>query len=223
MKSTLINSRSWNLFLWLFICNSLIACHAEIENEHSEGVDRNAAEVIAFPSMKKHATLENWKVFEVNREIIATPSDWTGQLVSSTFTITPPNNVDTKEGLKFTRLAKDSPDLNYEDFGNKLANLAFKGFSVFRGDTIKKLEFRKNFGYERNVGLFKNGTNYRGYFLVYIDELSVYEYEIVLSSKRLKDYKGSLIKDIIGNLQINNQYLVSDENPLKQVLYIKQE
>lgn len=223
MKNSLRKKSFFRWIVYSLIGISLSYCHADIETGNNKEVNANAAEVTSFPVKRRRNTLANWKMFEVNHEVIITPPGWTAQLSAPNLTLVPPDNTDKNERLIFTRLTKDSPDFDYDKLGQNLANLAFKDFVMAHGDTLKKVEFQKDFCYERNSALSKNGVDYTGYFLVYINDSSIYEFNIVLASKRINSYRGSLMKDIIGNIQINNKYISSEENPLKNVVYIKEE
>jgi len=200
-------------------------CHSDVKLEHSQEVESKTndnVEVSSFSIERENSpALANWRVFEDENEIIAVPDGWIHRVKDQSLIIAPLNSLYGNEKLVFERIAKDNPDFDYEKVGQRLAELAFKDFTIANGDTIKKIKFRQNFCFERNVSLSKNGENYTGYFLAYINDSTIYKYNLVLSSKRLNDYKGSLIKDIVGNLQINKQYLISNKNPLIRIVYTR--
>ena len=214
------------LFLSLQLAIILLnGCHAEVKVENGKDIkegEDGSAEVTSFPiEREENASLANWEVFKDGNEIITTPPGWSHYVKDQNLTISPPNSLENNERLVFSRIAKDNPSLDYEKVGQRLAELTFRDFTVSQGDTIKKIKFQKDFCFERNVALSKNGANYTGYFLAYINDSTIYQYDIILSSKSLNDYKGSLIKDIIGNLQINKKYIISNENPLISILYTR--
>jgi hypothetical protein len=135
----------------------------------------------------------------------------------------PPHTPDSTERVSFTRLAKDSASLDYSVFTRQLVATSFPGFRA-AGDTVHKLVFQHDFGIERYVNLSAKGRAYRGYCLAYVNDSCVYQFRIVLAKDRLSAYRkeqqGELLKDIIGNLQINRKYFMGNDNPLKQVVFL---
>lgn len=167
--------------------------------------------------------LAKWAVFEAGEEIICTPPHWQAHTKNETLTISPFNRTDSIEGVTFSRLAMDSPKLDYNSLAHKLVENSFVEFIVQNGDTLKQLVFKRNFAYERNTGLHANKIDYKGYALVYVGDHFVYNYRIILTEARLKAYNGNLFADIIGNLQIRNQYVIDNTNPLQQLAYVRRE
>ncbi|GAB2467345.1 hypothetical protein GCM10011375_31650 [Hymenobacter qilianensis] len=169
--------------------------------------------------------LANWSVFESGREVICVPPNWKAHLVNQDsgqeLVLLPPNSLDSIERVTFSRLIKDNSSLDYPALAQELAKSAFPNFRVVEGDTLKKLVMQKAFAIERNVGLFAHGKTYKGYCLVYVNDSKLYQFRILFGKDRLKDYRGDLFRDIIGNLQIDKKYLVDNDNPLKQVINLR--
>ena len=169
--------------------------------------------------------LANWAIFESGREVICVPPAWTSQVEDKgqRLVLLPPDSADSTECVTFTRLAKDSASLDYSAFARRLVTTAFPHFRA-TSDTLHKLIFQRDFGVERYVSLRAKGKNYRGYCLAYVSDSCVYQFRVVLDSNRLKTYReehrGELLKDIIGNLQIDKQYFMGNDNPLKQVVFL---
>lgn len=141
-------------------------------------------------------------MFEAGEEVICAPPNWQAHTEDTQLIILPPNSIDSIERITFTRLAKDSPHLNYNNLAFKLAGDSFDDFTIGNRDTLKQLIFQRNFGYERNVSLHDRGASYKGYCLVYVNDSFMYVYHIIASETRLKKYQGNLFSDVIGNLQI---------------------
>ena len=169
--------------------------------------------------------LANWAVFESGREVICVPPNWKAHLINQNdgqeLVLLPPNSLDSIERVTFSSIIKDSPSLDYPAFAQKLAQSAFPNFRVVEGDTLKKLVFQKDFAIERNVGLLAHGKTYKGYCLTYVSDRKIYQFRIILDKERLKEYRGDLFRDIIGNLQIDKKYVVDNDNPLKQVINLR--
>jgi hypothetical protein len=216
----------WHLQLAL-LCSllPLTQCHLDVSTEQQQKASQAAdnVEVTSFNIERENSpALANWAVFEAGKEIICTPSGWKSYVDSQDeLIIIPPDSRDSTERVDFSRFAKDSKSLDYDALALKLTKSAFSEFSVQKADTLKKLTFQKDFGYERNIALLAKGLTYKGYCIVYVDDSLVYKFRIILSDNRLHNYKGKLFSDIIGNLQINKHYIMDNNNPLKNINYIK--
>jgi hypothetical protein len=184
----------------------------------------DTVEVTSFNMEREDSpALAKWTVFEAGKEIICVPPAWTSHLEDDgqELVLLPPNSPDSVERVTFTRLAKDSASLDYPAFAHQLVLKTFPKFQVVEGDTLKKLVFQHDFGIERNVGLQAKERSYKGYCLVYVNDCCLYQFRIILAKNRLKEYQGDLFRDIIGNLQINQKYFFGNDNPLKQIVYLR--
>jgi hypothetical protein len=162
----------------------------------------------------------NWQSFQDASETIALPPDWESKADGKTLAIIPKINYGGSEGLTFRRFDREGhSDSDDDELTKKIAKGAFSTFEI-QDDSLKKLVFQHDFGYERNAILFRNGTSYKGYYLVYVNNDTIYEYLILLSVRRLKSYQGNLLSDIVGNLKINNEYFLRTENPLIKIVNI---
>ena len=204
---------------------SLTQCHLDVSTEQQQVASQAAdnVEVTSFNIERENSpALANWAVFESGKEIICAPPGWKPYVNSQDeLIIIPPDSKDSTERVDFSRFAKDSKSLDYDALALELTKAAFSEFSVQKADTLKKLTFQKNYGYERNTALLTNGLAYKGYCIVYVDDSLVYKFRIILSDNRLRNYKGKFFSDIIGNLQINKHYIMDNSNPLKNITYIK--
>ncbi|MBT2557364.1 hypothetical protein J7E24_06175 [Hymenobacter sp. ISL-91] len=168
----------------------------------------------------KSPELADWVVFEIGQEIICAPYGWKAQPREHELALLPPNSRDSIERITFARIQKDIDSLDYNAFARGISKKAFDGFAVQGADTLKQLIFQHDFAYERNIEFTYNAMAYKGYCIVYVDDRFIYKYQIALSNDRLNKCKGDLFKDIIGNLQINKKYIMRNENPLKQLIFI---
>lgn len=207
----------------VFMCTQCGPSVSEKQLQAAAQLPVDTVEVASFNIERENSrALANWAVFEAGREVICVPPGWTSHLenVGQELVLLPPNSADSTERVTFTRLAKDSPTLDYPALAHRLVTSAFPGFRLAAGDTVKKLVFQHDFAIERNVGLRAKGRSYEGYCLVYVNDSSVYQFRVILENNRLKAYKGDLLSDIIGNLQINKNYFFGKGNPLKQLIYL---
>lgn len=205
---------------------SLTQCHIDVgtEQEQSDSQDKaNNVEVTSFNIERENSpALADWIAFEDGKERICTPPSWKSHVTAQhELVVTPPDSKDSIEQVYFTRFDRGIKSLNDDVIALNLAKAAFNKFGVQEADTLKKLIFQQDFGYERNNTLLVNGLAYKGYCIVYVDDSLVYQFRIILSNKRLRNYKGNLFSDIIGNLQINKHYIMNNNNPLKNMNYIK--
>lgn len=223
--------RSHHSSLLLLIAALLTQCRPDVSIEHDlpeNGICRDTVDVTSFSTSREISPdLKKWKVYEAGREIITVPPDWRAHLEGQgtqgqDLIIAPPSSADGSGQLVFTRLAKDSSTLDYDKFVQQLANNAFLGFTIQKGDTLKKINLKRDFCYERNVGLLKKGVEYKGYFLAYVNDNCIYKYTIFLPQHESKAYKGDLLRNIIANLQINREYILGNNDPIKNVIYINQ-
>ncbi len=168
------------------------------------------------------AALKDWQIFQDGNEVITLPPDWKSAVKDQALILTPTNNYGHNEGLTFKRFDREG-HANQEDdmLAQKTARAAFSNFTIQGGDSLKKLVFQRDFAYERNAVVSKNGNNYKAYCLVYVDDSTFYKYNLVLSEQRVSSYKDNLLSDIIGNLKINNNYFLRTDNPLKEIINIK--
>jgi hypothetical protein len=170
---------------------------------------------------ENHSALAEWKVFEDGEELIALPPDWRSTVQGHTLVLTPGQNQGGHEVLTFARYDREgASQQESEKLGQQAARSAFSPFAV-RGDSLKELVFRHGFAYERNADLSKESAEYRGYCLLYANDSTFYKYTLVLSKQRLQAYEGNLIRDIVGNLKIDQQYVFRTENPLQQIILLK--
>ncbi|MCR5890267.1 hypothetical protein LRS06_21305 [Hymenobacter sp. J193] len=199
-------------------------CRPDVSVEQQGGAQAAAdtVDVTSFNIERENNSpeLANWAVFEVGQEIICTPPGWKAHQTDDELILLPPTRTDSTERVTFARFNKDSPSLDYNSFARQMAKTAFDDFTIQKGDTLNQLIFQRDFGYERNTGLLLAGTTYKGYCMVYVNDRFVYKYRIILAENRLKNYRGDLFQDIIGNLQVNKQYLVGNDNPIKQIIHV---
>lgn len=205
-------------------------CRPKVSTEQLQAaaeLSTDSLEVTSFNITRKDSPdLADWAVFESGRDIICVPPAWTSHVEEDgqELVLLPPNSLDSTERVTFTRLAKDGASLDYPTFARELVTAAFPGFRS-AGDTVNKLVFQRDWGIERYVSLSTKGKEYRGYCLAYVNDSCVYQFRIVLNRNRLKAYRkehhGELLKDIIGNLQIDRKYLMGNDNPLKQVISLR--
>ncbi|MGI4863385.1 MAG: hypothetical protein ACRYFZ_05630 [Janthinobacterium lividum] len=155
--------------------------------------------------------------------MVCVPPGWTFHLApdSIELVLLPPDGPDSTERVTFTRWAKDGPSRDYLAVAQQLATSAFFGFGPAEADTLNQLVFPHDFAVERNVGLRAQGQAYRAYCLVYVDDQNVYQLRIILAQARLQAYRGDLLRDIIGNLQIDRKYFVEHANQLKQIIHLR--
>jgi hypothetical protein len=203
----------------------LTQCHLEVstEQEQADSKAADAIEVTSFNIERENSPdLANWAVFEAGKEIICAPPSWKSYVDSQgDLVVIPPDSKDSIERVEFSRFAKDSKSLDYDTVALKMVKAAFHKFSVQKTDTLKKLNFQHDFGYEQNTTFLANGLTHKGYCIVYIDDSSVYKFRIILSDNRLRNYNGKLMSDITGNLQINKHYIMDNNNPVKSIKFIK--
>ena len=221
-----LSYRVFTLFLLVLFCS---CCQPTVSNDQLQAAARLATDSLKVTSFnierEDSQELANWAVFESGREVIGVPPAWTSHLEDNgqELVLLPPNSLDSTECVTFTRLAKDSASLDYSVFARRLVATSFPGFRA-EGDTLHKLVFQRDFGIERFVSLRAKGKDYRGYCLAYVNDSCVYQFRIVLDRNRLKAYReehqGELLKDIIGNLQIDRKYFMGNDNPLKQVVFL---
>jgi hypothetical protein len=216
----------WRSRLLLGSLFSLTQCHVDVGTEQEQVVSQdetNNVEVTSFNIERENSpALADWIAFEDGKERICTPPGWKSHItIQHELVITPMNSKDNIEQVYFTRFARGIKPLNDDTIALNLAKAAFNKFSAQKADTLKKLTFQQDFGYERNTALLANGLTYKGYCIVYVDDSLVYKFRIILSDNRLRNYKGNLFSDIIGNLQINKHYIMDNKNPLKNINYIK--
>jgi len=218
----------WYLQLALLcLALSLTQCHLDVSTEQQQTASQKTAdsvEVTSFNIERENSpALADWIAFEAGKERICTPPGWKSYVTSQQeLVVIPPDSKDSIEQVYFTRFDRDIKPSNDDTIALNLAKTSFNNFSAQKTDTLKKLTFEKNFGYERNTALFINGLTYKGYCIVYVDDSLVYKFRIILSDNRLRSYKGNLFSDIIGNIQINKHYIMDNNNPLKSINYIKQ-
>ena len=168
------------------------------------------------------AALADWKGFQDGAEFVALPPDWRETVQGHTLVMTPGQNQGGYEVLTFARFAREGDSrVESERLGEQAARTAFSPFAA-QGDTLKELVFARGFGYERNANLSKDGTEYRGYCLFYANDSTFYKYTLILSKQRLHAYDGNLIRDIVGNLKIGNQYVFRTANPVQKIIVLNQ-
>ncbi|RSK38438.1 hypothetical protein [Hymenobacter perfusus] len=215
------------VLLHCFLIAICTQCGPTVSEEKVQGINRlpgDTLEVTSFNIERKESpALANWSVFESGQEIICVPPAWASHLEDDgqELVLLPPDTPDSTERVTFTRWAKDSPTLDYPSLAYKLVKTAFPGFQQAKVDTVTKLIFQHDFGIERSVGLRAKGRKYNGFCLAYVDDSNVYQFRIILEKNRLSAYKGNLMSDIIGNLQINKQYFMGNANPLKQAVNLR--
>lgn len=219
-----INSSRYLQIPFLLSVVLLMQCQSDVSTRQQliEAQVSDTAEVTSFDIERENNSpeLANWASFEVGQDLICTPPNWKIQKQDSELVISPANSTDSIERITFVRYNKNSSSLDYNSFARKLAESAFDNFTVQKGDTLNQLIFQQDFAYERNVGLLAQNTAYKGWCMVYVNDNLVYKYRIILAESRLGKYEGDLFTDIIGNLRINNQYIMSNTNPLKQIIFI---
>lgn len=212
------------VFLLLFAMVIFTRCRPDVSIEHGQAEVGTGTDTLAVTSfnIERENTLRpaDWKVYEVGREVLVAPSNWKSPVGKSGLVIMPPNSVDNSERLIFHRYSKDSSTLDYDKFAQQLTNKAFESFLLSKDNKLKKIELLHNFFYERTAELEKNGTRYSGYNMTYISDSLVYDYTIILTQARLNAYKGDLIKNMVGNLQLNHKYVLDNSNPVKKIVYI---
>ena len=219
----------WPHGLVLLLSCFLVQCRPDVsieQNTTEQAADTATVTSFNIERQNDHPALANWQVIEAGQEIICVPPGWKAHLADDAtggqdLVILPPSNPDSTERVTFTRIDKDSPKMNYNSFARQQAEAGFEGFTVQKGDSLTQLIFQRDFAYERSVHLATNGAAYRGYCMVYVNDRFLYIYRIILAEARLKAYQGDLIKDIIGNLQVNKQYLISNDNPAKKMVFIR--
>jgi hypothetical protein len=181
----------------------------------------NTSEVTAY-SFKRETSpvLADWKAFQDGDEFLALPPDWQATAQGHTLVLTPGKKQGGQEGLTFARFDRegDSREVS-EELGQRAAQSTFASFAI-RSDTLKKLVFERDFAFERNVQLTKEGVDYRGYCLLYVHDRTFYKYTLVLAEQRLQAYDGNLLGDIVGNLEIAKNYAFRTQNPLRQITLV---
>ncbi|RYE12812.1 MAG: hypothetical protein EOP45_22250 [Sphingobacteriaceae bacterium] len=222
-----------NSLLQAILAASLIICFTQCqiditqEQQTTTRPTANTVQVTSFNIEREGSSLElsDWAVFESGPDIVCAPPNWQAHTENNKteLVILPANAKDSTERIKFTRLAKDNPKLNYNSLARTLLEQDFNDFITQKGDTLKQILFKHGFGYERTIGLLAHGTAYQGYALVYVNDQFMYKYQIILSKKRLDSYQGKLFSDIIGNLQVNKQYLFENNNPIEKILFLRKE
>lgn len=187
-------------------------------NQCSSDVDNKKGNVTSF-SIERDNVLRNWRTFELVNESISTPSDWEYKIDKQSFILFP---IDRKnEFLEFLRISKNSSNIDYKSLALKLSENSFDSYTSIESDTITSVELEKGFYFERSVHFNMNEKKYQGYYLIYIGSENMYSYKIILSSETLNLYDGDLIKDIIGNIKINNKYMLSNENKMINISVIR--
>ncbi|RYU80263.1 hypothetical protein [Hymenobacter persicinus] len=166
--------------------------------------------------------LANWAVFEAGREIICVPPKWKSHIEDDgqELVLVPLDSHDSTERVTFTRLAKNSPSLDYLALARRLATSKFSRFDAVESDTLNHLVFPNDFAVERYTTLRVQEKPYQGYCLVYVDDHNVYQFRILLAQDRLNAYSGSLLSDIIGNLHIDGKPFVEHSNQLQQIIHL---
>jgi len=181
----------------------------------------NTIEVTTYSFQRKTSpALADWKGFQDGDEFLALPPDWQATEQGHTLVLTPGKKQGDQEGLTFVRFERegDSREAS-EELGQRAAQSTFASFAVGR-DTLKKLVFERDFAFERNVQLTKEGVAYRGYCLLYVNDSTFYKYTLVLAEQRLQAYDGNLLGDIVGNLKIAKNYAFRTQNPLRQITIV---
>ncbi|SDX94030.1 hypothetical protein [Hymenobacter psychrophilus] len=209
-------------FLLMFIILTQCRSDARWEQPVQTQIASDTLDVTAFNIEHETSSpeLADWVLFEIGQEIICAPYGWKAKPRKHELALLPPSSTDSIERITFTRIYKNIDSLDYNAFARGISEKAFDGFAVQGADTLKKLVFQHDFAYERNVEFIYNTIAYKGYCIVYVDDRFVYKYQITLSNDRLNKYNGDLFKDIIGNLQINKKYIMRNENPLKQLIFV---
>lgn len=223
----LLNSISLLRILLLFTIAAICTqCRPNISDEQLKAAAQMPIDTITVTSFnierENSPELDNRLAFEAGRETVRVPPGWKAHLEDSgqELVILPPNSPDSTERVTFSRTAKDSDSLDYTALAQKLAKNTFPDFRVVEADTLQKLVFLQDFAIERYVGLSTGGKTYKGYCLVAVNDSNIYQFRIILGKDRLKKYSGNLIRDIIGNLGIDNKYFFDNDHPLKQVIIL---
>jgi hypothetical protein len=203
----------------------LTQCNLEVSTEEKKANSKapDDVEVTSFNIERENSPeLADWTVFETGKEVICAPPMWKSYVnKQDELIIIPPESKDSIERVEFSRLEKNSKSLDYDTVAFKMAKAAFHEFNIQKADTIKKLNFQHDFAYERNAAFLINDLIHRVYCILYVDDSLVYKFRIILSDNRLSNYKGKLMSDIIGNLQINKHYIMDNNNPLKSMKFIE--
>jgi hypothetical protein len=214
------------VLLPLFLLATCTQCGPAISEEQRQAAAQIPVDTVEVTSAhferKNSPALANWAVFETGREILCVPPRWTSHLEDDRqeLVLLPPASPDSTERVTFTRLAKDSPTLDYLAVARRLATSAFSRFGAAEADTVNHLVFPHDFAVERNTSLRMQGQAYRGYCLVYVDDRYLYQFRILLAQKRLDAYSGSLLRDIIGNLHVDGKPFVEHLNQLQQIIHL---
>ncbi|TGE20973.1 hypothetical protein [Hymenobacter metallicola] len=207
----------------IVMCTNCGPTSSEEQRQAAEQLHDDTVEVTSFDIKYENSpALAKWEVWEAGREIICTPPGWKSHLEDdgATLVLLLADNTDSPERITFTRLEKDTSSLDYPALAQQLINAPFPGFQLAEGDTVKKLMFQHDFAVERDVNLRATGRAFHAYGLVYVNDRNLYHFRIILDKRRLKAYQGDLIDDIVGNLQIDRKYLMRNDNPLQQVIYL---
>jgi hypothetical protein len=213
-----------HVFLPLLLLATCTQCGPTINQEQQQTAMQIPGDTVEITSAhferENSPALANWIVFEAGREILCVPPGWTSHLEDDgqEVVLLPPDSPDSTERVTFTRLAKDSPSLNYLTAARRLTTSAFSRFGAAEADTVNHLVFPHDFAVERNTSLRMQGQAYRGYCLVYVDDRYLYQFRILLAQKRLNAYSGSLLRDIIGNLHVDGKPFVERLNQLQQII-----
>lgn len=218
-------SKKYSGFFLLITTVLFTQCRPDVSIEREQISTGGSADTMSVTSfdVERENTLRpaDWQAYESGSEIIVAPSDWVSHLIGMSLIIMPPSDADSSEQLVFSRYSQDSPTLNYDKFAQQLASKSFKTYQIFKGDELKKVELSQNYFYEHTAELSKNKLLYTGYNMAYIGDSLIYNYTIILSKTRLKADKGDIIRDMIGNFQINHKYVISNINPIKRIIYLK--
>jgi len=201
-------------FLYICILIQASACKFEKsgnqELRSSSQSERDTIQIEKYSVKEKLAPeLADWQSFEVGKEVISTPQGWTLSNKDNSTVLLPPTDTTGIEKITFDRYYQDSPNLDLDLF---VQNLYKNRFSAYKSTSIgemKKVEFKYGLGYERQLSTRVHNQLYTCYFLVFEKDKYLYEYTIIMSSRRLSDYRGDLIKDIASNLIVKGEYIFS--------------
>lgn len=200
-------------------------CRPNVSIEHEQATSKVGVDtlIITASNIDRDNSLRptDWKAYNDGRETLIAPSSWISHIDGIKLIISPQKSVDSSEHLIFTRYRKDSSTLNDDKIAQQLVDKAFNAFPTLENDKLKKVQLTENFFYERTADLLKQGDRYKGYCMIYVSDSLVYDYTVTLTQARLKAYEGDLIKDMVGNLQINLKYVMRDSNPVKKIIYLK--
>ncbi|WP_210519456.1 hypothetical protein [Hymenobacter terricola] len=217
--------KSTRVFLLLLIAVLCTQCRPNISDEQLEAASKIPVDTISVDSFTFQrdsiSTLKDWTGIQDKGEFIPLPPGWKVHVADRKLyqeaVALPPNSTDSIECVTFSRWENDDPSLDNYAFARQLAKNAFSTFHV-ASDTLKKLVFQHDFGVERIAGFLAQKKAYKGYCLAYVNDSCTYRFRIILSDDRLKRYQGSLVADIVGNIQINHKDFLRNDNPLKQII-----